>query len=103
MAAEDAPEEERRRRLTTAFGWIAGGSLGLLINWPLYLAFGEGYPTGPTSFALFLAGAFGGMTLADRMGTRAFKPLGIAAGILLAVFLALVLAVLMSTQEAQIQ
>ncbi|MDQ3032699.1 MAG: hypothetical protein M3Y87_09800 [Myxococcota bacterium] len=87
---------DRVRRLTTVFGWIAGGSLGLLANYPIYLAVGEGYPKGPSTFVAFLLGAFGGMAVADRLGPRGFKPLGIAAGVLLALFVALVLAVLMS-------
>jgi peptidoglycan/LPS O-acetylase OafA/YrhL len=91
--------DDRRRRLTTVFGWVAGGSLGLLLNYLLFLAIGDGYPTVPTTFVLFLAGAFGGMSLADRLGPRGFKPLGIAAGILLALFVALVLAVLMSPAD----
>lgn len=86
----------RRQRLTTAFGWIAGGALGLLVNYALFLAIGEGYPTVPTTFVTFIAGAFGGMTLADRMGPKGFRPLGIAAGVLLALFIGLVVAVLMS-------
>lgn len=95
MAADDASADSRRR-LTTAFGWIAGGSLGLLLNYALYYAIGESYPTVPTTFVTFLAGAFGGMHLADRLGARGFRPLGIAAGVLLAVFVVLVVAVLMS-------
>jgi hypothetical protein len=89
-----------RKRLSTVFGWVAGGSLGLLINYVLFLLVsdeaGQGYPTVPTTFVLFVAGAFGGMAVADRAGDRAFRPLGIAAGILLSLFLALVAAVLMS-------
>jgi hypothetical protein len=89
-----------RRRLATVFGWIAGGSLGLLINYVIFLAVsdaaGQGYPTVPTTFVLFVVGAFGGMAVADRGGEKAFRPLGIAAGILLSLFLALVAAVLMS-------
>ncbi len=88
--------EERdrtRARLTTVFGWVAGGTLGVLGNWGLYVAFGEGYPVTWTTFVLFLAGAFGGMFLADRLGDRAFRPLGIAAGVLFAVFLGVVLTV----------
>jgi hypothetical protein len=87
---------ERERRLTTAFGWLAGGSLGLLVNYGLFLALGESWPTVPTTFVLFLAGAFGGMALADRLGARGFRPLGIAAGVLLSLVVALVVAVLMS-------
>lgn len=101
-AAADA-RTERIRRLTTAFGWIAGGSLGLLANYPIYLAVGEAYPKGPSTFVAFLAGAFGGMAVADRLGPRGFRPLGIAAGVLLALFLALVLAVLMSPAPTTIE
>jgi hypothetical protein len=90
----------QRARMTTALGWIAGGSAGMLLNYLLFLAFadetGAGYPVVPTTFVLFVIGAFGGMTIADRGGERMFKPLGIAAGVLLSVFLALVAAVLMS-------
>ncbi len=89
-----------RRRLTTVFGWIAGGSLGLLLNYAIFLLVsdeaGQGYPTVPTTFTLFLLGAFGGMAVADRGGEKVLRPLGIAAGILLSLFLALVAAVLMS-------
>ena len=96
----DAGIEERRRRLTTAFGWIAGGSLGLLVNYAAFLGVGEGYPVVPTTFVTFVLGAFGGMAIADRLGARGFRPLGIAAGVLLALFLALVVAVLMSPAPA---
>lgn len=78
------------------FGWIAGGSAGLLVNYGLFVAFGEGYPTAPTTFATFLAGAFGGMALADRLGERGFRPLGIAAGLLLVAFASIVAAGLIS-------
>ena len=40
------------------------GSLGLLANYPVYLAIGEGYPKGPSTFVAFLLGAFSGMALA---------------------------------------
>ncbi len=98
-----APEAEApstRARLTTALGWVAGGSAGMLLNYLLFLAFadetGAGYPVVPTTFALFVVGAFGGMAVADRGGEKMFRPLGIAAGVLLSLFLALVAAVLMS-------
>lgn len=94
--AVDLGIEDRRKRLTTVFGWVAGGALGLLVNYAVFLAVGEGYPTVPTTFVAFVAGAFAGMALADRLGVRGFRPLGIAAGVLLAIFLALVVAVLMS-------
>lgn len=91
--SNEAGEPSRaRERLTTAFGWLAGGALGLVVNYAIFLAVGEGYPTTYTTFGLFLAGAFGGMSLADHLGARGFKVLGIAAGVLLAIFVTLVLA-----------
>jgi peptidoglycan/LPS O-acetylase OafA/YrhL len=96
----DEPVASPRQRMTTALGWVAGGSAGMLLNYALFLAFsdesGQGYPVVPTTFALFVAGAFGGMAIADRGGERVFRPLGIAAGVLLALFVALVAAVYMS-------
>lgn len=89
-----------RARSTTALGWVAGGSAGMLLNYLLFLAIaddtGAGYPVVPTTFVLFVAGAFGGMAVADRGGEKMFRPLGIAAGVLLSLFVALVAAVLMS-------
>ena len=92
--------QARVARWTTAFGWTAGGSLAMLLNYVAFLAVGPGYPTVPTTFGAFVAGAFGGMALADRLGARGFRPLGVAAGILLSLFLALVAAVLMSPSSS---
>jgi len=82
----------------TVFGWIAGGSLGLIVNYLAFLAWGAGYPIVPTTFALFVVGCFGGMWLADRLGERAFRTLGIAAGVLLAMALTLVAGVFVTGQ-----
>ena len=77
---------------------LAGGSLGLLANYGLFLAIGEGWPVVPTTFALVVVGFFGGMWLADRLGEeRGYRLLGIAAGVLLAAAVTLVLAVLLTT------
>jgi len=95
--ATSAMNDDLKRRMTTVFGWVAGGSLGLLVNYGLFLFFGEGYPTTPTTFVTFLAGAFAGMHLADRLGARGFRPLGIAAGVLLVCFAWIVVAGLMSS------
>jgi hypothetical protein len=89
--------DEGRRRATTVFGWLAGGSLGLLANYGLFLAVGPSWPVVPTTFALFVVGCFGGMWVADRLGhQRGFKILGLTAGILVALAASLVVAVLMS-------
>ena len=85
--------EKTRAKLTTVFGWVAGGTAGVLANWGLYVAIGEQYPVTWTTFLLFLGGAFGGMFLADRLGPRGFAPLGIGAGVLFAVLVGMVLTV----------
>jgi hypothetical protein len=85
-----------RQRATTVFGWVAGGSSGLLANYALFLAWGPEWPIVPTTFALFVGGCFAGMFAADRLGARAFRVLGVAAGILLALAATLVVAVLMT-------
>lgn len=90
------PGERARERWTTAFGWIAGGALGLMVNYGLARAVGESYPVTVTTFVAFLLGAFGGMAAADRLGARGFKPLALAAGVLLAVFVGLVLVSLLT-------
>ena len=92
----DEGEDRTKKRLATMFGWAAGGAVGLLLNYALLLVVGEAYPTTWTTFLLFIVGAFAGMAVGDRLGPRGFKPLGIAAGVLLALFVAVVLAVLIS-------
>jgi hypothetical protein len=96
-AKDEAPSF--RRRMTTAFGWIAGVALGVLLNYGVYMLVGESYPQVPTTFVAVVAGAFGGMGVADRLGERGFRPLGIVAGILLAMMAWLVVAVLMSPAD----
>ncbi len=90
---EEIDAAPTRQRLTTVFGWVAGGSTGVLANWGLFVAVGEGYPVTWTTFVLFLVGAFAGMFVADKLGPRGFRPLGIAAGVLFAVFVAVLLTV----------
>lgn len=94
VAKRDAKQRDEggtRQKWTTAFGWLAGGSLGVVLNFALFRVVGSAYPATLTTFGLFLAGAFGGMWLADRLGPRGFKPLGIAAGVMLALFVSVVL------------
>jgi hypothetical protein len=88
-------KNKQRARLATVFGWLAGGALGLVANYGIFLVAGDDYPTTWTTFALFLVGAFGGMALADRLGPRAFAPLGIAAGVMLALFIGIVLTIVL--------
>ncbi len=82
--------------MATVFGWIAGGSVGLILDYALWLAVGEGYPVIPATFAFFVAGAFFGMWLSDRLGERSFRVLGIAAGILLAVAVTFVVSLVLT-------
>ena len=92
VEVEDVGEPAKpRQRLTTIFGWLAGGAAGLLVNFGLAALVGEGYPITITTFVTFIAGAFGGMRVADKLGPEGFRPLGIAAGILFAVIVGMVL------------
>jgi len=70
-------------RLGTVLGWVAGALALLLANFFVYHGYGDGYPVEPTSFAAVVIGAFGGMALADRLGARAPKVLGLLVGLLL--------------------
>lgn len=90
---------ELRRRLTTAFGWIAGVCAALLLNGLVYRMVGDGYPQIPTTFVAVVAGAFAGMAIADRTKEAGFRPLAIAAGLLLAVVLWFVVAMLLSPPD----
>lgn len=94
-AMDDTETQTRNRsRAQTAFGWIAGGSLGVLVSYGLFLLVGEAYPKEPAIVVLFALGAYGGMRLSDHLGPRGFKPLGIAAGILASLFIVLALLLL---------
>ena len=92
----DPMTSARQKRMGTVFGWIAGGSLGLITDFGLYVAIGQGYPLVPMTFALFVAGCFAGMWVSDRLGDRAFRMLGLAAGVLLALALTLAFAVVLT-------
>lgn len=95
-AMHDAETQTRsRRRLQTVFGWVAGGSLGVLTSYGLYLLVGDAYPKEPAIVVLFALGAYAGMRLSDRLGPRGFRPLGIAAGVLGSLFFTLALLVLL--------
>lgn len=82
-----AKERDGRQRMATVFGFLAGGSLALLVNYVISLVVGPGYPVQVSTFVACIAGAFGGMAVADRLGRRAFPVLAVSAGILLAVAL----------------
>lgn len=73
------------RRAGTVLGWLAGASLGLVIDYAAAAYVGQGYPAGYSTFALIIGGAFGGMALADKLGERAPKVLGPVAGVFVAV------------------
>jgi hypothetical protein len=83
--------------MQTALAWVAGGAASVLLSYGLYLAVGEAYPKEPASFVLFALCAYGAMSLSDRLGARAFRGVGIAAGVLCA--LALVLVILAVTSD----
>lgn len=83
--------------MQTALAWLAGGAASVLLSYALYLVFGEAYPKEPAAFVLFAVCVYGAMSVSDRLGPRAFRGIGIAAGVLCA--LALVLAILALTSD----
>lgn len=84
MSEPKAEEGPKTSRLGIVLGWIAGALALLLVNFFAFHGYGEGYPVEPTSFAAVVIGAFGGMALAERLGPRAPKLLGLTVGLLLA-------------------
>ena len=80
-------------RTATALAWAGGGSAGLLCSYGLVYLLGDAYPSGVGTFILFAAGAFGAMTLADRLGPRALRTIGPISGILVAVALVLLVTI----------
>ena len=78
------------RKWMTVFGWVFGGSIGLLLNYVLLWRFPELVPVAMSTFVLFAGGAFAGMAIADKMPSSKAKILGFAAGIALSVFAFLV-------------
>ncbi|MEM9071602.1 MAG: hypothetical protein AAGE52_24050 [Myxococcota bacterium] len=91
---EDASEPDSRRRIAVGLGWVSGAVLVLLLNYILFVVVGDSYPVEPTSFVAVVVGAFGGMAVADRLGDRAFRILGITTGFVVA--LALTVAVVLA-------
>lgn len=92
-------QTQSRRRLQTVFGWVAGGALGVLVSYGLYLLVGDAYPKEPAIVVLFALGAYGGMRLSDHLGPRGFRPLGLAAGVLASLFIVLTLLVLLGPRR----
>lgn len=80
-----------KKQLSAVLGGCVGGGLAILSNYFVYEAVGPDYPAGLTSFVFFALGAFGGMALSDRLGKKALKVMGIAAGILISLTLLTVL------------
>ena len=84
-------EDVQKKRIVTGLGWVSGGVTALMLNYVIFYFWGEGYPVQPTSFVAFLLGAFGGMALADRLGEKGFRAMGVATGVVLALALSLAL------------
>jgi hypothetical protein len=93
----EVPEELEvlaRRRWASRFGWVAGVSLALVVNYGLFARTGPTYPLRVATFVAVVVGGFGGLALGDRLGPRGFRPLALAAGIGLSILLLVVLTAL---------
>lgn len=84
------------QRAATVLGWFAGASSGLMVSVALGAWLGPAYPMVIGNFAGVVLGAFSGMGLADRWGTRSLKPLAFVTGVLVLVALMVTLTVLSS-------
>ncbi|MBL8604422.1 MAG: hypothetical protein JNK72_21025 [Myxococcales bacterium] len=90
--------EAHQRTWAARFGWIAGGTVGMVggffVTWGLERGLLSGRVTDPTAAAarassvlvplLFLAGALGGHALGHEGGRARYRLLGAAAGVALA-------------------
>lgn len=82
-AESETAASKRKARWAKVFGWLSGGSLGLLIDYGLFAWLGSVYPVAIGTFVLFGAGALSGLTLGEKLGPKAFLPLGISSAVLL--------------------
>ncbi len=79
-----------------ALGWINGVLVALVIDFALYSVMGDSYPQGPATVVLFAIFALTGANLAERMGKRALRPMALAAGMLIALYITAGLSVWMT-------
>lgn len=81
--------EELEQKWALGLGGVAGGALGLLVNFLAFQVIDDpSYPVTPTTFVLVVAGAFGGIHLAERLGTRGLRVMSVATGIVVALLVA---------------
>lgn len=79
-----------------ALGWINGVLVALVIDFALYSLLGESYPQGPATVLLFAIFALSGAKLSERLGRRALRPMAIALGIMLALYVTVGLSIWMT-------
>lgn len=68
-------------------GWINGVLLALPLDFALYSVLGDSYPQGPATVLVLGIFALSGAKLGERFGARAVRPMAIALGIMVAVYI----------------
>lgn len=79
-----------------ALGWINGVLVALVIDFALYSLLGDSYPQGPATVLLFAIFALSGAKLAERLGKHAMRPMAIALGIMLSLYITVGLSIWMT-------
>lgn len=87
--------------VAVALGWINGVLIALVIDFALYNVMGDVYPQGPATVLLFAIFALTGAKLAERLGRKALRPMAIAAGVLIALYITAGLSVWMTHSERE--
>lgn len=82
-------------KIAVALGWINGVLVALVIDFALFNVLGESYPQGPATVLLFAIFALSGAKLAERLGSRALRPMAIATGIMLSLYVTIGLSIWM--------
>jgi hypothetical protein len=84
------------RNFAIALGWINGVLVALPVDFALYSLLGDAYPQGPATVLTLGVFALSGAKVGDRFGTRATRPMAVALGILLSLYLTIGLSLWMT-------
>jgi len=70
-----------------ALGWINGVLVALPIDFALYSLLGDSYPQGPATVLVLGVFALSGAKLGERFGPRSVRPMAVALGVMLSLYI----------------